>query len=287
MRMTKRNQGTVEEQVSLVSGRTSSPIYSDLDDPLPPPPPRLPQSSEKISSLDFERVVNDYSIQATRDRYVLDHDDSSPPSKLRHHGSKPQPRRSTRRTATRWALSAIVGLVTGLTTIVIVEITSIIVHWRTRTLDLMARNDSISDVLIFGGFCGLNLLLALGASALCVFVAPEGTGSGIPEVKAYWNGVRVKKFTSWNLFGVTILGTILSVSSSLAVGMEGPLVHIGAIVGASFSKSSGALFHLLSSTTTKQSHFVPLSSASSWTQSLWTFTTTGASPTDAIVFEPF
>lgn len=53
--------------------------------------------------------------------------------------------------------------------------------------------------------------------------------------------MRVRKFNSWSLFLVKIIGTTLSVASALAVGMEGPLVHIGAIVGASCSNLSGIL----------------------------------------------
>ena len=89
-----------------------------------------------------------------------------------------------------------------------------------------------------------------------------------PETKAYLNGVRVKKFTSWRLIGVKVVGTILSVSSSLAVGMEGPLIHVGAIIGASFTKLASLLSRWLST------RHDPGSSYSSWIQSLWTFCTT-------------
>lgn len=34
-----------------------------------------------------------------------------------------------------------------------------------------------------------NLLLALSAACLCAYVAPAAAGSGIPEVKAYLNGI--------------------------------------------------------------------------------------------------
>jgi chloride channel 7 len=36
---------------------------------------------------------------------------------------------------------------------------------------------------------GSNLVLAASAAALCAYVAPAAAGSGIPEVKAYLNGV--------------------------------------------------------------------------------------------------
>jgi H+/Cl- antiporter ClcA len=284
---------------SAASSNTSQP---NLTVPPPPPPHHnnnnnnhssnaanttTNNTNNKISSLDFERVINEYSIQATRDRYFLDpvadslrastrgnrqgantlfsstRGDPHPPQSTRE--IMEARKRSTRRSATRWILSAIVGLVTGLTTIFIVQITGMIVHWRSRTLDWISRSDDYPISLVFAGFCALNLVLALSASMLCVYVAPEGTGSGIPEVKAYLNGVRVKKFTSWKLFVVKIVGTILSVSSSLAVGMEGPLIHIGAIVGASFTKTASSLSRFLMRTTTTPNRCM---------QSIWTFTTT-------------
>ena len=41
----------------------------------------------------------------------------------------------------------------------------------------------------FLAFAGCNIVLATAASALCAFIAPAAAGSGIPEVKAYLNGV--------------------------------------------------------------------------------------------------
>lgn len=41
----------------------------------------------------------------------------------------------------------------------------------------------------FAAFAGINVTLAICASALCAFIAPAAAGSGIPEVKAYLNGV--------------------------------------------------------------------------------------------------
>lgn len=41
----------------------------------------------------------------------------------------------------------------------------------------------------FVAYAGCNLLLAAFAAALCAYIAPAAAGSGIPEVKAYLNGV--------------------------------------------------------------------------------------------------
>jgi len=96
-------------------------------------------------------------------------------------------------------------------------------------------NKSIT-LFIFGEYLLWNLCLALSSSLMCLTLAPRAVGSGIPEMIAYLNGVRVERFTSFYLFLVKIVGTILSVSSGLAIGPEGPLVHLGAIMGASLTK---------------------------------------------------
>ena len=79
------------------------------------------------------------------------------------------------------------------------------------------------------------------SSLLCLYVSPEAIGSGIPEVKAYLNGVRVKRFSSLRLLIVKFVATILSISSGLAIGKEGPSIHIGAIIGAFCTKLSNIL----------------------------------------------
>jgi H+/Cl- antiporter ClcA len=84
------------------------------------------------------------------------------------------------------------------------------------------------------------LAQALVASWLCVAWVPQATGSGIGRVKAYLNGIRDESnyVASFSLFFVKVVGTILSVSSGLAVGQEGPLIHIGAIMGSGCSRIS-------------------------------------------------
>nr|POE76798.1 chloride channel protein clc-b [Quercus suber] len=49
-------------------------------------------------------------------------------------------------------------------------------------------------------FTGANLLLTMVAAVLCVCFAPTAAGPGIPEIKAYLNGVDTP-----NMFGATTL----------------------------------------------------------------------------------
>ncbi|XWS17095.1 hypothetical protein CRYUN_Cryun33cG0038500 [Craigia yunnanensis] len=75
-----------------------------------------------------------------------------------------------------------------------------------------------------------NLVLTLFAAIITAFIAPAASGSGIPEVKAYLNGVDAPGIFSLRTLIVKIVGSISAVSSSLLVGKAGPMVHTGACI---------------------------------------------------------
>ena len=73
----------------------------------------------KISSLDFERVINEYSIKSIREKY------SNQSHHSKHYADQKQ-------TAIRWILTILAGLLTGLTSVLLVTCTGTIVKWRAR-----------------------------------------------------------------------------------------------------------------------------------------------------------
>ncbi|OMO73158.1 Cystathionine beta-synthase, core [Corchorus capsularis] len=81
-------------------------------------------------------------------------------------------------------------------------------------------------------FSASNLVLTLFAAIITAFIAPAAAGSGIPEVKAYLNGVDAPGIFSLRTLIVKIVGSIAAVSSSLLVGKAGPMVHTGACIAA-------------------------------------------------------
>ncbi|CAN1290018.1 Putative chloride channel-like protein CLC-g [Linum perenne] len=84
--------------------------------------------------------------------------------------------------------------------------------------------------MAFSVFSVSNLLLTLFASVITAFIAPAAAGSGIPEIKAYLNGVDAPGILSARTLFVKIVGSISAVSASLLVGKAGPMVHTGACV---------------------------------------------------------
>ncbi|RWV93813.1 hypothetical protein GW17_00043700 [Ensete ventricosum] len=61
----------------------------------------------------------------------------------------------------------------------------------------------------FLAYGGINLILAAAAAAaaLCAYVAPAAAGSGIPEVKAYLNGVDAYSILAPSTLFVKVVDT--------------------------------------------------------------------------------
>uniref|UniRef100_A0A5B6ZID0 Chloride channel protein n=1 Tax=Davidia involucrata TaxID=16924 RepID=A0A5B6ZID0_DAVIN len=97
------------------------------------------------------------------------------------------------------------------------------------TSNMMLANKYLAAFLVF---LASNFGLTLFAIVITAFISPEAAGSGIPEVKAYLNGVDAPGIFSLRTLIVKIAGSISAVSSSLLVGKAGPLVHTGACVAA-------------------------------------------------------
>ncbi|KAI4335664.1 hypothetical protein L6164_014292 [Bauhinia variegata] len=95
------------------------------------------------------------------------------------------------------------------------------------TSDMMLERRFYMAFLVF---FSSNLVLTLFAAIITAFIAPAATGSGIPEVKAYLNGVDAPGIFTLRTLFVKIIGSISAVSSSLLIGKAGPMVHTGACV---------------------------------------------------------
>jgi H+/Cl- antiporter ClcA len=82
----------------------------------------------------------------------------------------------------------------------------------------------------------LNGAMVLASALLVAHYIPQAAGAGIAEVKGYLNGNRLPKAINVKTFFGKLFGTILNVAGSLPAGPEGPMIHIGAMVGGGVSQ---------------------------------------------------
>jgi H+/Cl- antiporter ClcA len=67
---------------------------------------------------------------------------------------------------------------------------------------------------------------------MTVYIGPGAMGSGVAEVMGLLNGINFPDAIGFNTLFTKCLGTLFAVCGGLCIGKEGPLVHIGANVGA-------------------------------------------------------
>lgn len=131
-------------------------------------------------------------------------------------------------TLLKWKLAFLIGLLTGLVaTIINLAVENIAGYKFLAVLKYINQERYLMGFLFF---TGTNLLLTLFATALCVFFAPTAAGPGIPEIKAYLNGVDTPDMYGATTCIVKIFGSIGAVAAGLDLGKEGPLVHIGVCI---------------------------------------------------------
>jgi chloride channel protein, CIC family len=114
----------------------------------------------------------------------------------------------------------------------------------------LERADEFRDVFITWARSehGIGLIIVLlaasAATALAAWLvahfSPEASGSGIPQVEAVLNGDLAPARLS--LIPVKFIGGVLAIGAGLALGREGPTVHMGAsiahVLGKSFRRNA-------------------------------------------------
>ncbi|KAG8066458.1 hypothetical protein GUJ93_ZPchr0004g40047 [Zizania palustris] len=174
-----------------------------------------------IESLDYELIENDVFKQDWRARgraHIL------------------------RYVAIKWALCFLVGALAAAAGFVAnlgVENVAGAKFVVTSNLMLAGRYGSAFAVFLVSNF-GLTMF----AAVLTVYVSPAAAGSGIPEVKAYLNGVDAPNIFSLKTLLVKLVGCIAAVSSSLHVGKAGPLVHTGACIASILGQGGSSKYHM-------------------------------------------
>jgi len=138
-----------------------------------------------------------------------------------------------RSTAYKWILVVLIGVLVGLSGAFVQFITEILTEFRFHhATNLIDESRWFSAFLAY-----LTTSLGYGfvAGMLCVFV-PLAAGSGIPEIKAFLNGISLRGLVRLRVLMAKVVGVCFSVASGIPIGKEGPMIHIGSIIGAALSQ---------------------------------------------------
>ncbi|KAJ9557304.1 hypothetical protein OSB04_011918 [Centaurea solstitialis] len=174
-----------------------------------------------IESLDYEIIENDLFKQDWRSRKKV---------------------QIFQYVVLKWTLALLIGLATGLVGFLNNLGVENIAGFKFLLTSKLMLNHKYYQAFV--AFAGCNMVLATCAAVLCAYIAPAAAGSGIPEVKAYLNGIDAHSILAPSTLFVKIFGSVFGVAAGFVVGKEGPMVHTGACIANLFGQGGSRKYHL-------------------------------------------
>jgi chloride channel 7 len=141
------------------------------------------------------------------------------------------------RTLVRWKFDTVYRLLQGTATSTNTNVESANFYYYMGN-NYNSNNYNLQQPRPFQAFIVFLLIQVLFSSIshLCAFIEPVCVGGGVLETKCYLNGIDLKNVVKFKTLICKVVGVAFSVSAGLPVGKEGPMFHIGAIVGAGMSQ---------------------------------------------------
>ena len=145
---------------------------------------------------------------------------------------------SRRTTAWKWVLVISVGVIIACIGIFVKFLTAAMSAKKYEVVKgFVAENTDDGSARAYFSLVSISVFYALLAGILCAF-EPAAAGSGIPEIKAYLNGIDLNNVVRVRVLVAKVLGMCFSCASGLPLGKEGPMIHAGSIIGAAVSQGN-------------------------------------------------
>jgi chloride channel protein, CIC family len=123
------------------------------------------------------------------------------------------------------AEACVIGLVAALSAVFLKVGSGWLGTWRVHSTHLLPAWLALPAI---------GLILGFVSGWLVERLAPEASGSGIPQVKATLANVPVR--LSWRVAGVKLVSAIIAIGSGMTLGRQGPTVQVGAGLAAGMSR---------------------------------------------------
>ncbi|XP_024363094.1 chloride channel protein CLC-d isoform X2 [Physcomitrium patens] len=141
----------------------------------------------------------------------------------------------------KWTFSLLIGIGTGLAAFLINIAVENFSGWKFAATFALMKYSTFLGLVIYIAF---NAALVFSSVYIITQFAPAAAGSGIPEIKAYLNGVDTPGILLFRTLIGKVLGSIGSVGGGLALGKEGPLVHTGACIASVLGQGGSTKYHV-------------------------------------------
>ncbi|NXT56143.1 CLCB protein, partial [Pluvianellus socialis] len=140
----------------------------------------------------------------------------------------------------RWLLMGLIGTAVGMLGFLIHQIIDSLIKLKWDLVEnyLQVSKRKSDGNIHMTWLCTLGFGLAMVAlsSGSVLFFCPAGSPSGLPEIIGYLNGTSIQHLFNIKTFLGTFVSCMLAVASGLFCGPEGPMIHLGALLGCGLSQ---------------------------------------------------
>ncbi|KAM7450840.1 hypothetical protein ABFA07_001533 [Porites harrisoni] len=135
----------------------------------------------------------------------------------------------------RWLMMGMIGFSVGVIGFLMHQLIDVIskLKWDKASEFIKDRDFGLAWVWVIG----YSVFFVLASSIPVVYFRPNSAeGSGIPELIGFLNGTVVKHIFSIKTMLIKFFSCVCAVGAGLPVGPEGPMIHLGSLVGAGLSQ---------------------------------------------------
>lgn len=136
----------------------------------------------------------------------------------------------------RWVMMGLIGFITGLTGFFLHQIIDVIADTKWKIVkDFISpdKKEYGAAWITASAYSSLFLLISAG---IVVFLRPSAAGSGMPELIGFLNGTMIRHIFNLKTYVVKFFSCALAVGAGMPIGPEGPMIHLGSMVGAGLSQ---------------------------------------------------
>ncbi|KAK7115171.1 chloride channel protein C-like isoform X2 [Littorina saxatilis] len=135
----------------------------------------------------------------------------------------------------RWVMMGMIGFVVGVIGFLLHQLIEGIADLKWETTQDILRDGKPALAWLFTS--GYSVGFVLFSTAIIIFWRPSAGGSGIPEVTGFLNGTHMRHIFSLRTMVAKFLSCVTAIGCGMPVGPEGPMIHLGALVGAGVSQA--------------------------------------------------
>lgn len=154
---------------------------------------------------------------------------------LRRHYLKPDKMAKLKKLLFDYTVIIAIGAVVGVVYSILSLGPDAFIEWRNEIFEELLAQNRTYAILAFGILVS-SIVATIGS--LGVFIEPCAAGNGMPEVEAYLNGAKLRKYNTWRTVLLKIWSSGCVAASGLFTGYDGPLTHVGCILGVLISKAA-------------------------------------------------